>query len=31
MAEIFAHPMELVYRVGKNLIINGVEVFEQIS
>ena len=30
MAEIFAHPLRLIYKVGKNLIINGVDIFEKI-
>lgn len=30
MAEIFAHPFKLIYKVGKNLIINGVDIFSKI-
>ena len=31
MCEIFAHPMRLVYKIGKNMIINGVDIFTKIA
>ncbi len=31
MCEIFAHPLRLVYRIGKNLIVNGVDIFAKIA
>lgn len=31
LAEIFEHPLQLVYRVGKNLILNGIEIFKEIN
>lgn len=31
MAEVFEHPLSLVYHVAKNLIVNGVDVFGKIS
>lgn len=30
MALVFTHPLSLIYHVGKNLIVNGVEIFEDI-
>jgi len=26
-AEIFLHPFELIFRIGKNLIVDGIEVY----
>ncbi len=31
MAEIFAHPWSLVWQVGKNLYVNGADIFGKIS
>eukprot|EP00347_Sterkiella_histriomuscorum_P001536 403371660 len=31
MAEVFAHPLSLIYHVGKNLILNGVDIFKKIA
>jgi len=31
MAEIFKHPLSLIYHVGKNLIVNGQDIFGKIS
>lgn len=31
MAEVFTHPLTLIYHVGKNLILNGVDIFEKIG
>lgn len=31
MAEIFAHPWSLVWQVGKNLFVNGADIFGKIS
>ena len=31
MAEIFKHPLTLVVQVGKNLIVNGEEIYNQIT
>lgn len=31
MAEIFGHPLSLIYHVGKNLILNGVDIFGKIA
>ena len=30
-AEIFEHPRELIYKASKNLVINGVEIYTQLS
>lgn len=30
MAEIFEHPIQLVYRVGHNLVVNGADIYEHI-
>jgi hypothetical protein len=30
MAEIFSSPLTLIYTVGKNLVVNGVDIFEEI-
>lgn len=27
LAEIFAHPLQLVFRIGHNLIVDGVEIY----
>ena len=29
IAEIFEHPMQLIYRAGKNLMVNGVDIFKK--
>lgn len=29
MAEVFAHPLSLIYHVGKNLLINGVDIIKK--
>lgn len=31
LAEVFAHPLSLIYHVGKNLILNGVDIFGKIA
>lgn len=31
MAEVFAHPLSLIYHVGKNLVLNGVDIFKNIA
>ena len=31
MAEIFAHPIQLAYKVGKNLIVNGIDIYAKIE
>lgn len=31
MAEIFASPLSLIYHVGKNLIVNGIDIFKKIA
>lgn len=31
MAEVFAHPLTLIYKVGKNLIVNGIDIFKKIA
>jgi len=31
MAEVFANPLSLIYHVGKNLIVNGVDIFKKIA
>ena len=31
MAEIFAHPLKLVVRAGKNLIVNGIDIFKKVD
>ena len=31
MAEVFEHPLTLAYDVGKNLIINGVDIYSKID
>jgi len=31
LAEIFGHPLQLIFRAGKNLLLNGVEVYKEIS
>jgi len=30
MASVFEHPLELIYKAGKSLVINGVEIYELI-
>lgn len=30
MAEVFASPLSLIYTVGKNLYLNGIDIFEKI-
>ena len=31
MATVFTHPLTLVYTVAKNLIVNGVQIFDEVS
>lgn len=31
MAEIFSHPLSLIWQVGKSLIVNGSDIFDKIS
>lgn len=31
MAEVFSNPVSLVYHVGKNLILNGIDIFTKID
>lgn len=31
MAEVFAHPFTLIFKVGKNLIVNGIDIFKKIA
>ena len=31
MAKIFLHPLSLIYHVGKNLIVNGVDIFHKMQ
>ncbi|CDW75594.1 UNKNOWN [Stylonychia lemnae] len=31
MAEVFSNPFSLIYHVGKNLVINGIDIFEKIA
>lgn len=31
MAEVFAHPLSLIYHVGKNLLLNGIDIFKKIA
>jgi hypothetical protein len=31
MAEIFANPLSLIYHVGKNLVVNGIDIFKKIA
>ena len=30
MAQVFAHPLSLIYQIGKNLIVNGIDIFKKI-
>ncbi len=31
MAEIFSHPLSLIWQVGKSLVVNGSDIFDKIS
>lgn len=31
MAEIFANPLSLIFHAGKNLLLNGVDIFDKIA
>ncbi len=31
MAEIIEHPLALMFRIGKNFLINGVDIFKKFS
>jgi|LauGreDrversion4_2_1035121.scaffolds.fasta_scaffold564701_1 hypothetical protein len=31
MAEIIGHPLALMFRIGKNFLINGVDIFKKFS
>lgn len=31
MAEIFGHPLSLIYHIGKNILLNGIDIFGKIA
>lgn len=31
MAEVFSNPLSLIYHVGKNLVVNGIDIFKKIA